>query len=98
MLAMAKKPRLALEVLDGALSQIDSQRADLGAVQNRLDSTVSNLSNISENMTASKGRILDVDFAKASAQQTSHQMLMQAGTTVLAQAKGLPQFAVQLMR
>ena len=49
-------------------------------------------------MTASKGRILDVDFAKASAQQTSHQMLMQAGTTVLAQAKGLPQFAVQLMR
>ncbi|WP_067516376.1 flagellin [Endozoicomonas ascidiicola] len=87
----------AIKILDGALAQVDSQRANLGAVQNRLDSTISNLSNIQENMTVSQSRILDVDFAKETTSMTKSQMLMQAGSSVLAQAKGLPQYAVQLM-
>ncbi|MRI33920.1 flagellin [Endozoicomonas sp. OPT23] len=84
-------------VLDSALAQVDEQRADLGAVQNRLESTVSNLSNIEENMGVSQNRILNTDFAKETVSMTSSQMLMQAGSTILAQAKALPQNAIRLL-
>ncbi len=87
----------AVQILDQTLAAVDSQRADLGAVQNRLDSTISNLSNIQENMGVSQSRILDVDFAKETTNMTKSQMLMQAGSTVLSQAKMMPQYAVQLL-
>ena len=87
----------AVQILDGALAQLDEQRADLGAVQNRLESTVSNLSNIEENLGVSQGRILNADFASQTVEMTSNQMLMQAGSSVLAQAKSMPQYATMLL-
>ena len=87
----------AVQILDGALAKIDEERADLGAVQNRLESTISNLSNIEENLGVSQSRILDADFAKQTVEMTSNQMLMQAGTSVLAQAKTMPQYATMLL-
>ncbi|WP_318654068.1 flagellin [Endozoicomonas euniceicola] len=88
---------MSTKILDSALAKVDDQRANLGAVQNRLESTVSNLSNIGENLGVSKSRILDADFDSQTVQMTSNQMLMQAGTSVLAQAKGLPQYATMLL-
>ena len=93
----AEGAQKAIEILDGALAQVDEERADLGAVQNRLESTISNLSNIEENLGVSQSRILDADFASQTVEMTSNQMLMQAGTSVLAQAKGLPQYATMLL-
>ena len=87
----------AIEILDVALKEVDEQRADLGAVQNRLESTISNLSNIEENLGVSQSRILDADFASQTVEMTSNQMLMQAGTSILAQAKGMPQYATMLL-
>ncbi|MET4692869.1 flagellin [Endozoicomonas lisbonensis] len=87
----------AVQILDGALAQVDDQRANLGAVQNRLESTISNLSNIEENLGVAQSRILDADFASQTVEMTSNQMLMQAGTSVLAQAKGMPQYATMLL-
>jgi flagellin len=87
----------ALAVIDGALAQIDSQRADLGAVQNRFDYTISNLSNIQENVSASRGRIQDTDFAVETANLTKNQILQQAGTSILAQANQIPQAAISLI-
>ena len=96
-LSTAEGAQQAVRILDQTLAAVDSQRADLGAVQNRLDSTISNLSNIQENMGVSQSRILDVDFAKETTNMTKSQMLMQAGSTVLSQAKMMPQYAVQLL-
>ena len=87
----------ALAVIDGALSQIDSQRANLGAVQNRFSQTISNLANVQENVSASRGRIQDTDFAAETAQMTKNQILQQAGTSILAQANQLPQAALSLI-
>jgi flagellin len=87
----------ALAVIDSALAQIDSQRADLGAVQNRFDYTISNLSNIQENLSASRGRIQDTDFAVETANLTKNQILQQAGTSILSQANQLPQAALSLL-
>jgi flagellin len=87
----------ALAMIDGALAQIDSQRADLGAVQNRFDYTISNLSNIQENLSASRGRIQDTDFAVETANLTKNQILQQAGTSILAQANQIPQAAISLI-
>jgi flagellin len=87
----------ALAIIDGALSQIDSQRADLGAVQNRFGHTISNLANIQENVSASRSRIQDTDFAVETAQMTKNQILQQAGTSILAQANQLPQAALSLI-
>ncbi|MGO2349045.1 flagellin [Pseudoalteromonas nigrifaciens] len=87
----------AIEVIDAALGQIDSQRADLGAVQNRFGHTISNLANISENVSASRSRIQDTDFATETAQMTKNQILQQAGTSILAQANQLPQAALSLI-
>lgn len=87
----------ALETIDAALAQIDSQRADLGAVQNRFSHTISNLSNVAENVSASRSRIEDTDFASETAQMTKNQILQQAGTSILAQSNQLPQAALSLI-
>lgn len=87
----------ALLVIDASLKQIDSQRADLGALQNRLSSTISNLENISENSAAGRSRIMDVDFAKETTNMTKQQILQQAGGAMLAHAKTLPQAALSLL-
>lgn len=76
----------AISIIDGALAAIDSKRADLGAVQNRFESTIGNLQNISENVSAARGRIQDTDFAAETANLTKNQILQQAGTSILAQA------------
>ncbi|WP_374703130.1 flagellin [Pseudoalteromonas sp. MelDa3] len=87
----------AIDVIDAALKSIDSERADLGAVQNRFDHTISNLANISENVSASRSRIQDTDFATETAQMTKNQILQQAGTSILSQANQLPQAALSLL-
>ena len=87
----------ALSVIDGALANIDSQRAGLGAVQNRFSHTISNLANIQENVSASRSRIQDTDFAVETAQMTKNQILQQAGTSILAQANQIPQAAISLL-
>lgn len=87
----------AISVVDGAIAAIDSQRADLGAIQNRLDSTISNLQSIGENVSAARGRIQDTDFAAETANLTKNQILQQAGTSILAQANQLPQAVLSLL-
>lgn len=84
--------------VDSALSQVDSFRATLGAVQNRLDSTIRNLSSVSESLSAANSRILDADFASETASLSKNQVLQQAGISVLAQANALPQQALSLLR
>lgn len=88
----------AIQIIDGAILQIDSQRADLGAVQNRFENTIANLQNISENVSAARGRIQDTDFAAETANLSKNQILQQAGTAILAQAKQLPQAVLSLLQ
>lgn len=88
----------ALKVIDEALAFIAEQRADLGATQNRLESTISNLTNISENVSAARARIQDADFASETATLTKNQILQQAGTAMLAQANTLPQGVLSLLQ
>jgi len=88
----------ALTAVDGALTQIDDMRAELGAIQNRFDSTVANLENVSENLSAARSRILDADFAAETAAMTKAQIMQQAGTAMLAQANQLPQLVLQLLQ
>jgi flagellin len=88
----------AIAVLDGALSQVTSMRADLGAVQNRFSSTVANLTTTAENLNAARSRILDADFAAETAALTRAQILQQAGTAILAQANSVPQNVLSLLR
>nr|WP_220490744.1 flagellin [Pseudoalteromonas sp. SR43-5] len=87
----------ALAIIDNAIANIDAQRAGLGAVQNRFDHTISNLANISENVSASRSRIQDTDFATETAEMTKNQILQQAGTSILSQANQLPQTALSLL-
>jgi flagellin len=87
----------ALASIDEALKQVDEQRADLGALQNRFGHTISNLSNIQENVSASRSRIQDTDFATETAQMTKNQILQQAGTSILSQVKHKPQAALSLL-
>lgn len=88
----------AVLVIDQAIQKIDAQRADLGAVQNRFDQTIANLQNIGENVSASRGRIQDTDFAAETANLSKNQVLQQAGTAILAQANQLPQAVLSLLR
>lgn len=88
----------ALTKTDSAINQISSQRAQLGAVQNRLEHTIANLSVASENLTAAESRIRDVDMASEMSVFTRNQILMQAGTAMLAQANQKPQAVLQLLR
>jgi flagellin len=86
-----------LAAVDGALSAIGGARADLGALQNRFQSTIRNLSNIAENVSGARSRIRDTDFATETAELTRNQIIQQASTTVLSQANQRPQAALQLL-
>jgi flagellin len=88
----------AITVLDGALAQISSNRADLGAVQNRFESTMANLSTASENLSSARSRILDADFAAETANLTRAQILQQAGVAMVSQANALPQSVLSLLQ
>jgi flagellin len=88
----------AMRQMDAALSAVNSARASLGAVQNRFSSVVASLQTTSENLTASRGRIQDADFAKETANLTRSQILQQAGTAMLAQANAAPQGVLSLLR
>lgn len=97
-LSTAEGAQKAILAIDEAIKSIDSQRADLGAVQNRFDNTIANLQNISENVSAARGRIEDTDFAAETANLSKNQILQQAGTAILAQAKQLPQAVLSLLQ
>jgi flagellin len=88
----------AMKTVDSALSQVDSNRAALGAIQNRFTSTISNLNITTENLSASRSRIQDTDFAAETASMTRGQILQQAGTAMLAQANSLPNNVLSLLR
>ena len=96
-IASAASASAALTTIDSAISAIDAARADLGAIQNRFQSTIRNLSNISENVSAARSRIRDTDFATETAQLTRFQIIQQASTTVLSQANQRPQAALSLL-
>ncbi|CAM3748965.1 Flagellin D [Vibrio aerogenes CECT 7868] len=87
----------SVSVIDSALQYVDSHRAELGAFQNRFEHAISNLDNINENVSASKSRIKDTDFAKETTALTKSQILSQASSSVLAQAKQLPNAALALL-
>jgi len=87
----------AMSAIDDALKAINTTRADLGAAQNRLTSTINNLQNINENAEAARGRVQDTDFAAETAQLTKQQTLQQASTSVLAQANQLPSAVLKLL-
>ncbi|MBR7627908.1 flagellin [Aeromonas popoffii] len=86
-----------LAAVDSMLGVVDGKRAELGAVQNRLDSTIRNQANISENVSAARSRIRDADFATETANMTKQNILQQAASSVLAQANQRPQSALSLL-
>ena len=88
----------ALSSIDAALQTVNSSRASLGAVQNRFSSTIENLQTTTENLSASRSRIQDADFAMETANLSRAQVLQQAGTAMIAQANQLPQQVLQLLR
>ncbi|MCP3700668.1 MAG: flagellin [Aliivibrio sp.] len=90
--------QVSIGVIDSALAYIDRERADLGAKQNRLGHSINNLSNIQENVSASNSRIKDTDFAKETTNMTKAQILQQSSTSILAQAKQLPNAALTLLQ
>lgn len=96
-ISTAKGAQNAISVIDSAIAGIDKNRAALGATQNRFENTISNLQNISENVSAARGRIQDTDFAAETANLTKNQILQQAGTAILAQANQLPQAVLSLL-
>lgn len=87
----------SLAVVDDALIQVNSIRADLGAMQNRLQSTINNLAISDENLSAANSRVRDVDVAQESSELTRNQILLQAGTSVLAQANMASKLALKLL-
>ena len=88
----------ALDVIDGAIDMVNTQRADLGAISNRLDQTVNNLTNIVENTSASKSHIKDANFASETSKLTKAQILNQAATSMLAQANASKQTVLALLQ
>lgn len=89
--------RDALSVIDQAINDVSSRRADMGSIQNRLNITVANLGTARENLTAANSRIRDVDVAQETASMTRNNILMQAGVSVLAQANQQPSVALSLL-
>ena len=87
-----------LKKIDAALAKVDSLRSDLGAIQNRFESTIANLSNTVTNLSAARSRIEDADYAVEVSNMTRAQILQQAGTSVLAQANQVPQTVLSLLR
>ena len=88
----------ALSAVDNALDAVNRERANLGAIQNRLDSTVTSLAINVENLTAARSRILDADFAVETAELSRTQVLQQAGVSILAQANAQPQLVLSLLQ
>ncbi len=88
----------ALSAIDNALDSVNRERANLGAIQNRLDSTITSLAINVENLTAARSRILDADFAKETAELSRTQVLQQAGVSILAQANAQPQLVLSLLQ
>jgi flagellin len=88
----------AIDALDGALRMVSSQRSDLGAISNRIDSTVNNLTNMSANLSAGRGRIEDADFAAETTNLAKTQILQQASTAMLAQANASKQGVLSLLQ
>ncbi|MFQ2822209.1 flagellin B [Aeromonas allosaccharophila] len=93
----ASGAQLAMANLDFMIKAVDSKRAELGAVQNRFDSTIRNQSNVSENLSAARSRIRDADFATETANLTKQNILQQAASSILAQANQRPQSALSLL-
>jgi flagellin len=90
--------QLAIKTADAALASVNGQRAEYGALQSRFESAISNLSSSTENLSASRSRIVDTDFAAETAKMTRGQILQQAGTSMLAQANSLPNGVLSLLR
>jgi flagellin len=90
--------QMVLAGMDALIAVVDKKRAELGAVQNRFQSTIRNQANISENLSAAKSRIKDADFALETAQLTKNQILQQASQTILGQANQRPQAALSLLQ
>lgn len=88
----------AITAIDAAIISVDSVRGELGAVQSRMESTIANLTNIAENLSASRSRILDADIAMETSALTKGNILQQAGVAVLSQANQTPQLALQLLQ
>jgi flagellin len=88
----------SLDQIDAAIDAVNAKRADLGAVQNRFQSNIRNLTNVSENVSAARSRITDTDFAAETASLTRLQIIQQASTTILAQANQRPQAALSLLQ
>jgi flagellin len=88
----------AITIVDTAIETIDTIRGGLGAIQNRFESTIANLQNVSENLTAARSRILDADVAQETSSMTKNNILQQAGVAILAQANQSPQLALQLLQ
>lgn len=95
--ASASEASAAIGAIDTAISAIGGVRADLGALQNRFQSTIRNLSNISENVAGARSRIRDTDFASETAELTRNQIIQQASVSVLSQANQRPQAALSLL-
>ncbi len=88
----------SIGVIDAAISDIDVMRGDMGAAQNRMESTIANLNNVSENLSAARSRILDADIAQETSEMTKNNILQQAGVSVLSQANQTPQLALSLLQ
>jgi len=96
--ATQKDAWVSLKKIDSAIDQVNSARADLGALQSRFENSVGNIDIQAENLSASRGRIVDADFAKETANLSRTQILQQAGTAMVAQANQLPQGVLSLLR
>jgi flagellin len=96
--ATPQEASITMGLVLGAISTIDGQRADLGAIQNRFQSTIRNLTNVSENVSNARSRIRDTDFAVETAELSRWQIIQQASVTVLSQANQRPQSALQLLQ
>ncbi|TKB10253.1 flagellin [Desulforhopalus sp. IMCC35007] len=96
--ATRQEASITIESVDAALEEIDTIRGGLGAIQNRFESTISNLNNVSENLSAARSRIQDADIAMETSAMTKSNILQQAGVSILSQANQTPQLALQLLQ
>ncbi|KTD82356.1 flagellin [Legionella waltersii] len=96
-ISTASGANTAIKRIDAALDSINSNRANMGALQNRFESTIANLQNVSDNLSSARSRILDADYAAEMANLTKNQILQQAGTAMLAQANSIPQSVLSLL-
>jgi flagellin len=96
-LTSASNAQNAIDAIDTAINTVATRRGDIGALQNRLNTTITNLSSMHENLSAAHSRIVDVDVAEESAKMTRNQILVQAGVSVVAQANQAPGVALKLL-